>query len=98
MHGAGPASVGTAVATASAAYSVGYIIASPVNGKEKRAETDLAEPVGIQHPSRELLKKNGFIQYNYDKWHSQCIQGTLPLFPLSLVLNTTFMQRERSSV
>jgi hypothetical protein len=30
----------------------------------------------IQHPSRELLKKNGFIQYNYDMWHDNCVKGT----------------------
>jgi la-related protein 1 len=72
---------------ASQAYSVGYIIASPMKSatKAKEPESDVADlpteagaaatdSSNIQHPSRELLKKNGFIQYNYDMWHDNCVK------------------------
>jgi la-related protein 1 len=75
-------STGRAGLTSSQAYSVGYIIASPLRSslpKEKRAEPDVAEavvniPDSTQHPSRELLKKNGFIQYTYDMWHDNSVR------------------------
>jgi hypothetical protein len=51
--------------------------------KEKESESDVADASAaaatdssnIQHPSRELLKRNGFIQYNYDMWHANCVRG-----------------------
>lgn len=74
-------STGRAGLTSSQAYSVGYIIASPMksSSKEKKAEPDVAEavvniPDSTQHPSRELLKKNGFIQYTYDMWHDNSVR------------------------
>jgi len=81
-HSNGPASqtTGRAGLTSSQVYSVGYIIASPMKSKE--SESDVADASAaaatdssnIQHPSRELLKKNGFIQYNYDMWHDNCVK------------------------
>lgn len=71
-----PATSGRAGLRSSQAYSVGYIIASPNKAaKEKVAEADSADASVTQHPSRELLKKNGFIQCNYDIWHDNCIKG-----------------------
>ena len=82
---AAPQTTGRAGLTSSQVYSVGYIIASPMkSSKSKEPESDAADAPAaastdssnIQHPSRELLKKNGFIQYNYDMWHDNCVKGT----------------------
>jgi la-related protein 1 len=85
---AAPQTTGRAGLTSSQVYSVGYIIASPMkSSKSKEPESDAADAPAavstdssnIQHPSRELLKKNGFIQYNYDMWHDNCVKERMDL-------------------